>query len=310
MSGILNNKERIFDFFITDEGRKQISNGTYDIKYVAFSDSHAFYQSDELSGSADPTERIYLEASNLPQDQITFEADDSGKLIPFGGSIVNVLGGKILSGTEAAFLDFVTGSNVFASLSDKLLSSSFENFTKLKTIGTIDFLDDTNNFIVSDNKVRFEINDQFPFKQEDISEISISSCLKFFQDPRLAKLPNFKYLPPKNKNIFKEETQTLLGDYSKLGQGEVLSYEQISNKLIDRERKTIDFTETSNQNNLHIQIFEGLSFELSKLDIIDYGELFVPNNDFPNKSVYFVGKIFIDEIGNRNFVNIFTIILE
>lgn len=82
MSGILDNKSRIMDAVLTAEGRRQMAVGTFEVSYVTFSDYGVFYQADTTEGHVDPTERIYLEACNLPQDQITFEANDEGNLVP------------------------------------------------------------------------------------------------------------------------------------------------------------------------------------------------------------------------------------
>ena len=44
MAGILNNKERVLDFTITKEGRKQISSGRMRVEYASLTDRHTFYQ--------------------------------------------------------------------------------------------------------------------------------------------------------------------------------------------------------------------------------------------------------------------------
>ncbi|NBW06502.1 MAG: hypothetical protein EBR82_00575 [Caulobacteraceae bacterium] len=83
MSGILNNRSRVIDAILTSEGRRQMAAGNFDVKYVTFSDMGVSYIPDPSSGHEDPTPKIYFEVANLPQDQITFEANDEGKLVPF-----------------------------------------------------------------------------------------------------------------------------------------------------------------------------------------------------------------------------------
>lgn len=83
MSGILNNKSRIIDAMLTSEGRRQMAEGTFEVSYVTFTDSGVSYIPDSVNGHDDPTKKIYFEACNLPQDQITFEANDEGNLLPF-----------------------------------------------------------------------------------------------------------------------------------------------------------------------------------------------------------------------------------
>jgi len=80
--GILDNKSRILDAILTVDGRRQMAEGTFNVSYVTFEDGNVFYDYDDVEGHVDPTDRVYLEASTLPQDQIIFESNDSGKLIP------------------------------------------------------------------------------------------------------------------------------------------------------------------------------------------------------------------------------------
>ena len=79
MSGILDNKKRIMDVVITQEGKRQMANGDIRIQFASFTDKHTYYEADVVSGSSDAQGRLYFEASSLPFDQITFETDDSGQ---------------------------------------------------------------------------------------------------------------------------------------------------------------------------------------------------------------------------------------
>ena len=71
------------DVILTAEGRRQIAEGTFKVSYLTFTDSDVAYVPDVVDGHDDPSKKIYFEACNLPQDQITFEANDEGHLIPF-----------------------------------------------------------------------------------------------------------------------------------------------------------------------------------------------------------------------------------
>ena len=85
MSGILDSKSRVMDVVITEEGRRQMHNGNLKIEFASFTDCHTFYEADAVSGSADASKRIFLEApTTLTQDQITFETDGSGNIVSFG----------------------------------------------------------------------------------------------------------------------------------------------------------------------------------------------------------------------------------
>ena len=83
MAGILDSKSRILDAILTSEGRRQVAEGTFIVSCVTFTDADIAYIPDAVDGHVDPTGKIYFEACNLPQDQIVFEANDGGKLIPF-----------------------------------------------------------------------------------------------------------------------------------------------------------------------------------------------------------------------------------
>ena len=52
MAGMLNQKQRIMDVIITNNGRRQIADGTFEIKYASFSDHGVFYR-DDGQGIAD-----------------------------------------------------------------------------------------------------------------------------------------------------------------------------------------------------------------------------------------------------------------
>ena len=93
MSGILNSKSRVMDAILTAEGRRQMAAGTFEVSFVTFTDADVAYIPSPIPGSTgsyadptghvDPTDRIYFEACDLPQDQVTFEANDEGRLVPF-----------------------------------------------------------------------------------------------------------------------------------------------------------------------------------------------------------------------------------
>lgn len=105
MSGILDKKSRIIDAMLTSDGRRQMAEGTFEISYVTFTDSGVAYEPDEENGHQDPTDRIYFEACNLPQDQITFEADDEGKLLPLKGQKVRVRVANNISNIKEKYAD-------------------------------------------------------------------------------------------------------------------------------------------------------------------------------------------------------------
>lgn len=311
MSGILDSKKRMLDSILTREGRRQLAQGALRIEFVTFTDGETFYELDATSGSSDASSRIFFEASDLPQDQITFEADDSGRLMPFRNSDLGVIDGKVLSGSSDAFLQVVTGS-AFASLAGTLLSSSIDSFTKLYAVRTDDvFFDEEREFETNTDQLSFVINDQVPFSRREVKRASIDKIESLFQDKRLSHLPNFRYLPPVNKPAALGFDPTPLGDFPIIGQRTTpLTFEELERSIAGREQQVVEFARTTLRSNVVCQIFEMRQDQLLKLDVIDFGELLTSDDAFPVKRVFFVGKVFIDSFGAQTFVNMFTLIFE
>lgn len=310
MSGIIDSKKRMLDTILTREGRRQLAQGALRIEYVTFTDAETFYVRDAVSGSADAADRIFLEASDLPQDQITFEADDSGKLVPFRPSSLLALDGKIFSGSTDETLQIITGS-AFASIAGQLLDSSIDSFSKLYAIRTDDvFFDEEREFETNTNELTFTITDRVPFRKREIKRANVDKIESLFQDKRLSNIDNFMYLPPVNKPIAKGFEPTKLGDFPIIGQKKnPLTYEQIELDTSTKEKLTIDFARTTLKSNIACQMFEMRQNELLKLDVIDFGEV-SSGKEFTEKRIFFVGKVYVDSFGAQTFVNIFTLIFE
>lgn len=90
MSGILDSKSRVIDAILTTEGRRQLAEGTFVVSYATFTDGDVPYAPDVNVGHEDPTNKFYLEASSLPQDQVVFEANDEGKLVSMRNQLMYV----------------------------------------------------------------------------------------------------------------------------------------------------------------------------------------------------------------------------
>lgn len=330
MSGILDSKQRIMDTIVTLEGRRQIADGKLKIEYVSFTDGTAFYSPDMVSGSSDATNRLYFEQCHLPQDQITFEADDSGKLKPFkNAQNIDVFGGKILTPTTVKF-DQVLGSTVtrqydivvggeFVSSGSTLLSSSIENFRNLYLIGTNDnlFLEDE-NFEVNPKFQDFLINNYGPIQPAEYVK-SINNMPSLFADKHFSNVINFKYLPPVNriddknidKSIVENTTTYQIGNYARLGLYDEYTIFDLEKDLVKSEesgyKKTFKFEPTSFKNMLVSQIFELSNGDLTKLDVLEYGAY---KYDGVEKQVYFAGKMLVDDYGTNTFIKLFTLVFE
>jgi hypothetical protein len=335
MSGILNNKQRIIDAIMTLEGRRQLSEGDMRVEYYSFTDNGTRYEPDVNSGSIDVTDQIYLEASHLPQDQITFEADDSGRLKPFSGELdLAVKDGHIIThsfvSSSSALLtgsvietSFLTGTE-FASQASNLLGESINNFQKLRVISSKDRVFEDDGFGVSSNDVEFVIHDERPIENQTQWVANINDVESLFSDPRLGNVQNFQYLPPINKVIednvdktdYRETSDYHLGRYPPWGRTHLfaMDYQQIDAELdyyADQGYcKTISFNPTSKNNKLMIQMFERSFSRLSKLDVIDYGLLRTGNPDSPLAHVFFIGKVKTDDNDTHSFIHLFTMVFE
>jgi hypothetical protein len=325
MAGILDTKQRIMDTIVTLEGRRQVAAGDLQIRYVSFTDLHTFY---EGSGSlaeqaiAPAASRLYFEAMNRPQDQIIFETDDAGRMMPFKGGNIEIFGdGRLRYGSTGSavdsagnvvtgsYLTLATGSEVMK-LSANLLTTSSTNFSDQYIIGTKELFSETGDFVIAPDEMTFSLSDQFPFKGGDITVANINNIESLWQDMRLAHLPHYSYLPPKNSPLPGMLTGSNLGNYPKFDQTPPLTFQDLDTHLKTRENRVMRFTTTSPDNNVVAQLLAVTPKGVEKLALIDFGEF--PDEDpmSPGKRVFFAGKIFKDKPGFLTFVNLFTIIFD
>lgn len=335
MAGLLNNKERILDTVFTLEGRRQVASGKMRAEFYSFTDSGTWYTLSDIyaSGSKDLITRLELESCNLPQDQVTFEADDSGRLSvkeykTSTGDVISVINGQIFSSSLSSTSVDITDETVFSSLAgDLLCSSSINNFKNLQIIGSPNILDeDKEGFVVSPTSVTFSLTDNTPFGPRDTKTANIDHIESLFADKRLSHIPNFKFMPPVNKD------GSSLGNFVNIGQKPIFEYADLKSELDQVERlgfkQTVYFTEISNQNPVFGQLFEVGGGYLTKLDIIDFGIFILKNNEIQimsqdeldrardlgkeitTKHVFFAGKIYVDSNGSQTFVNLFTLVLS
>lgn len=314
MAGILDPKTRIFDTLVTQEGRRQFAAGKMKAEFYSFTDATAIYTTDTIvSGSSlDETYRICFEATSLPQDQVTFEADDSGRLGAFRSSGVKIQAGQVFSGSNN---EQVTGA-AFASLAGNLLgSASIDAFSQLRVLSSPEFFDQNHNeFLIGNNDFTFTISDKLPISASATQRGNIDQMETLFMDKRLSHIPNFKYLPPVNRARVGATTSSL-GTFPSLGQAPIQTVQDLENELRWSKQtgfeETVTFYETSKQNNLVCQMFEVSGESITKLDVIDFGQFTVPNDsEHPTRHVFFVGKVFIDSTGASTFVNMFTLVFE
>ena len=417
MAGILDNKKRIMDTIVTQEGRRQLSSGNFKIKYASFTDGNVFYEEDLLSGTTDATLRIPFEVVNKFQDNIVFETDDSGNLLSFqgngvelnaDGSIVSltatypndtrIYNGKVVvevkgqnsdgldyfyyydettekivywvhgyaddadggsgatgvwdeTGTEDSdgygwFLtddtyawpisapkssilstdNFITSiissrsvisdSEGFSSTVDSITSASFDSFNQQNFITTRTDREQK-KFSVTSNKNEFTYTIKSGYDNEIIEKVNLNSLPTFINDVKLSNVPNFKFLPPINKNdsskngIYKNRKEdqslslTVSTDISSIFTLPPLISPMVT---ILGSSQSLDLNINSGHegNKLLLQVFEAgtNSKKITKLDMIDAGEIYT---DGVYKRIIFLGKTIIDSYEQPTFVNIFTL---
>lgn len=326
MSGILDNKRRVLDVIITQEGKRQIATGDLKIESFSFTDNGVRYAPDILSGSFDATSTIYLEACNLPQDSITFESNEQGHIQPFKNNEgIQVIDGQLIQYDETDDVDIMQllKGRDFEVSGTLLLTQTLENFKKLQVISTKDDLFDTDGFGVGNSNVEFLLTDQRPITKKTRWSSNVNKEESLFNDPRLSRAINFQYLPPINKTeeiIDKTDYLTTkkfqLGEFPKLGKTNIneVTYEQLNSELgffsSMGYEKIIKFDPTSKYNNLMLQVFEKRFNQLSKMEIIDFGRHKTADQNYPFAHIFFVGKLFTDDNDTHTFAHLFTLVFE
>lgn len=337
MSGLLDSKARVLDTIVTVEGRRQLALGGLDVAYVSFSDAAAFYSADLVSGSQDATARLYLESCQLPQDSITFRADDVGNLVSFPNAAgIQLAAGTILDYSfQATTSSFITGSSqgvdnltgsAFAASAGLLLGSSLDNFQNMRVLASHDDVFEDDGFALGPSDVTFAINNARPIADPTQYAAQVSSLDSIFSDPRFSHVPNFSYLPPINRvssgdasldlTDHRQTSRYQLANYPPWGRTQVagLSHKQLASELQYYEKlgymRSITFDPTSLDNNLIGQAFERQGNTIRKLDVVDFGRMRTGDPSAPVAHVFFVGKVVVDEKGTDTFIHLFTLVFS
>lgn len=323
MAGILDGKSRMMDTIITKEGRRQIAEGNLRIRYVTFTDRHTFYVQEDDDANDDADDRIFFEATSRPQDQIIFETDDEGDMLPFDGQDVTIKWGRLWrkSRWEGFLTQYYTKSrNMTMSevpaddvpeAADELLESAADNFKNQQIIGSKDQFTGESGFEVSPTKVKFKVTNSRPFRRYQYHKANVEKVESLHQDWRLQHLPFFEYLPPVNKPKPGYNTGDRLGVYARISQQPEVSFKELMKRYRYRESVKINYLNTSRDNNVVFQMLEVKPGSVQKLAMIDYGE-FANSSDPSSAStrVCFIGKIFEDENGMKTFVNMFVLVFR
>jgi len=322
MAGILDKKIRIMDSIITLAGRQQMASGRLRFEFISFTDADTFYEADIVSGSSDASKRIFFEAASRNQDFITFETDDSGKLISNrriyedASLTTDSIFSKTTKTERYGDYLYTSGSGDFASLSEGIITGSLDNFKNLRMLGTRLGKDISKNLRISTEEIAYEISSDLPFPSAGGEEINIDAVEPLFTDKRLSHIDNFKFLPPVFPPVPGFDDGGELGDYINLNENDELKYSEILSDLSGKESFSINFESTSDANNIVMQMFETGNGKFIKLDVIDFGEVYHSplthgfSEGSSQKRIFFIGKVFLDSLKMPTFVNLFTMVID
>lgn len=171
--------------------------------------------------------------------------------------------------------------------------------SKLTHLPNFDFLPPVN--LDGSNYGTYE--DIRSLKKDTLQKIKISLGQSGFED----HLDEQGTRKRNNSSSFRSDK---IGDFDVINRKALKSPKGELNNL--KQYKVVYFDKTSDQNNLIMQIFEdGPGARLTKLDIIDAGSFIDNKSEFyPEKRIFYAGKIFMDDFDTPTFINIFTIIFE
>jgi hypothetical protein len=350
MAGILDKKYKLIDLVVTQEGRRQMSQGGFSPTYASFSDRNAIYDSTNTSILHTSQSLYFQTPTALSDDQIVYETDDSGKLVVGDLSDQFTIIGDDLFKKDSS----VTGSNVYASVSGSQFASTvklvkdrtIESFKRNKFIRTVSGFNSNKDFKLNIENYNFAISNSVPWPLgPDTGKIDIDSTETFMFDSKLAHNRNFQFLPPQN------EDGTAYGEYEDLRSTTRETFADIKNHLgitimeayepleqadtvfdyagdirvknrapnapietvISREFATIYFKDGGEQNNIIAQMYEEEPAKgtVTKLDVVDAGQFYDEDDEEkPTKHVFYAGKIMFDSLNIPSFINFFTIIFD
>lgn len=312
MAGILDKKTRFVDTFLTDQGRQELAKGELRFSFGVFSDYATFYDTsvDDPSVAAEAVNRIQFEAASRPQDLVIPEYDDDGGMLyPAGG--FDIVNGqlKVLTGSGA----LLSGDALVVSAS-AAISDSINSFVDMMPLRTEEAVQLNTGFQLSLTSNAFKVDRLKPIAPSKPNVLQLENAESLWQDKKLTHVRNFQFLPPKNK-ISGDQ----LRDYPKIQQPEPQSYNDLRTELEGTgvggwsgvgDPAQIKFDKTSPTNNLVCQVWEVTSSSMTKLRMIDFGE-FADDDPFsPGKHVFFLGKLFDDDTGDKTFLNLFTVVFD
>jgi len=302
VAGILDIKTRVLDTVITPTGRAQLADGEMQIMYASFTDRQMYYETGSNGELLDPGDRIYFEAYSSDSDLIIPETDSEGSLVPFVTDTFNLYGGKVVSGSELQ-QDVTLYAN-------EMTADSLKSFQRQQILGTRHTMKNeiVDAFALTPTDTTFYVAAELENLGDTIVTASLDDVECLWQDYRVAQTPNYQYLPPRAAVKPGEVTGSVLGNYTKINQDPLSSYDEVLKKLENQQYTKFSFSNTRTTNDLLGQIFEMNGDTLSKLTMIDGGTY--PVNGSADPHVFYAGKLYRDSKGCLTFANLITLVFE
>lgn len=382
MAGILNNKERMIDFVITEFGKEMIVQGRLRPVFASLTDHHTFYQASsslEPNIAEDASNRIFFEATNKHQDTIVPQILPGRVMNAFAADDFIVQGSIMAEGTfRTGSVQVVGGEHYGKNLIDnapRVYKTLADHFRDHKMLSTKDEFSDTTDFKLIAHTASFVLADNPPdagyAPGQNLDFVysttkDLDQMPHFAADWRFSHLPNFMYLPPVNAKPrpvpgTNETMLEPLGNYpdvsanlpmsknagpgsqtvqysanSKFEGGLAISWDQIQeNVLGPAQNVTLEFSDTSMENNLLVQVFEinnpstggfeklsaidlGVYYDDSPFEDLGFQAVYSQANLYtefvnptsPYKQVFAVGRVEENSNGSSTFVGLFYLVFD
>lgn len=299
MAGLLDNKSRLIDIILTPRGRSQALTGGLKFRFATVSDPESSYDGDKDGIAVSTSAPIGFESHGSPWDDLTITTNDDDYLLSFLGDDIRLTpSGRLIQGNVVQTED----------VADLAIESSLQSFKNTRSLSTLRVGINDQGLSVTPQSSEFIISDTFPF--DGLAEsVSIDDVEGIFGDFRFTNSPNFSFLPPVQRSTAAGDLVPL-GEYENLRELVPVPEGSVPVDLSQLEESIHEFSRQTERNTLCIQLFEESNDgKIQKLDIVPWGQIGV-TKEGKQRTLFFVGKTFIDGFDVPTFVNMFTLVLE
>jgi hypothetical protein len=317
MSGILNKKQRILDFIITNNGRSQIEDGDIRYKFATFSDQSILYTEDHEASKVNKSNISNSEFNYLPLEATSKVSDminpefDLGKFFSYTNS--NILNSQEVKNSinfNASVDTLLSTQSLSAKLSAMKLITTKNRINDNAPIAFVDngFLPETINF--QNNTNLYKTISSYEVNKENLPVIAL--------DKRFTHKRNFKVMIPKDISGNDLYDASMFQNIDKLDEFNTTGYvynsyntsrKSQTNNINSREKEILEvvksiesdealykrvyeLTNNSDENTFIFELHEARlrTNDLEKLSFIKLGD-FYDKETATTKKVYLIGKI-------------------